>query len=265
LAVSGFTESDSVAEQRDTLHLGVSQRLQTKRGPNNNGYESRLKRATDANSRRVVDWMRLDLDVTWVNDSGDPSAGPDRFIWNKPFIPLVNTLSRTVPLQDRRSTDIFGPRRDYVGGDYMWRVSDTTAVLSDMNYDIRSGVVQQYNIGLSRLRWPNLSYYIGSRYLRRIEIGPEKGSNMVTFAATYVLDPRYTLVFSQQYDFDYRANIRSDIALIRRYHRVYMGLTYSADESLKEQAIVFSVWAEGVPEVAMGQRRYMGVGGSSGY
>jgi hypothetical protein len=265
LAVSGFAESDSVAEQRDTLHLGISQRLQTKRGPINNDYDSRLKGATDANSRRVVDWMRLDLDVTWVNNSGDTSAGPDRLIWNKPFIPLVNTLSRTVPLQDRRSTDVFGPRRNYIGGDYMWRVSDTTAVLSDMNYDMQSGVVQQYNIGLSRLRWPNFSYYVGSRYLRRIQIGPEKGSNMVTFAATYVLDPRYTLVFSQQYDFDYRANVRSDIALIRRYHRVCMGLTYSADESLKEQAIVFSVWAEGVPELAMGQRRYMRVGGSSGY
>jgi hypothetical protein len=46
----GFAESDSVAEQRDTLSIGISQRLQTKRGP--------------ADDRRTVDWMRLDTDIT---------------------------------------------------------------------------------------------------------------------------------------------------------------------------------------------------------
>jgi len=246
-----YTQSDAVAEQRDTLSVGISQRLQTKRGP--------------ADKQRTIDWMRLDMDMTWVNDSGDPSAGPDRFIWNKPFIPLVNRYSQLVPQRDRRSSDIFGPRRNYFGADYIWRLSDTTALLSDMNFDVQSGVVQQFNIGVTRLCWPNLSYYIGSRYLRRVRVLNEKGSNAVTFAATYVLDPRYTVIFSQQYDFDYTAHIRSDITLVRRYHRIYWAFTYSADESLKKNAIVFSIWPQGVPEMAIGSRRYMRIGGSSGY
>jgi hypothetical protein len=251
LTAVSYAESDSVVEQRDTLSVGVSQRLQTKRGTFEN--------------ERTVDWMRLDLDVTWVNNSGDPSAGPDQFIWNKPFIPLVDTYSTVVPPQDRRSSNIFGPRRNYVGADYIWRLSDTTALLSDMNFDMQSGVVQQFNIGFSHLRWPNLSYYVGSRYLRRVEVLGEEGSNAFTFAATYVLDPRYTVVFSQQFDFDYGANIRSDITLIRRYHRVYWGLTFSADESLKKQAIVFSIWPQGVPELGVGPRRYMKLGDSADY
>ncbi|MHC4309562.1 MAG: LPS assembly protein LptD, partial [Planctomycetota bacterium] len=208
----GYTESDSVAEQRDILNVGISQRLQTKRGP--------------ADKQRTVDWMRLDMDVTWLDSTGDSSAGADRFIWNNPFIPLVNRFSTAVPPQDRRSSDVFGPRRNYFGADYIWRVSDTTAVLSDLNYDIQSGVAQQLNVGFSRLRWPNLSYYIGSRYLKRIDNGlGEEGSNAFIFSASYVLDPRYTVVFSQQYDFDYGANIRSEITLIRRYHRLRYGIT----------------------------------------
>jgi hypothetical protein len=248
----GYTASDSVAEQRDTLSVGISQRLQTKRGR--------------GDKERTVEWMRLDTAVTWVKDSGDTSGGPDRFIWNKPFIPPVDNYARGLSSLDRRSSEVFGPRRNYFSTDYIWRVTDTTAVLSDMNFDMQSGVVQQFNIGISHLRWPNLSYYIGSRYLRRVEnnLG-EKGSNAFTFAATYVLDPRYTVVFSQQFDFDYGANIRSDISLIRRYHRVYCGLTYSADESLDKQAIVFSIWPQGVPEVALGPRRYMSLGDSSYY
>jgi hypothetical protein len=247
-----YTKSDSVAEQRDVLDVGISQRLQTKRGP--------------AGKQRTVDWMRLDVDAVFVNDSGDTSSGPDRLIWNKPFVPLLDRASTTVPVQDRRSSDIFGPRRNYLAADYTWRLSDTTAVLSDMNYDLASGVFQQFNIGFSHLRWPDLSYYIGSRYLRRLDNGlGEHGSNAFTFAATYVLDPRYTVVFSQQFDFDYGANIRSDVTLIRRYHRLSSGLTFSADESLDRQAIVFSLWLQGVPELAIGPRRYMNLGSSAGY
>jgi hypothetical protein len=252
LLAVGYAASDSVAEQRDVLSVGISQRLQTKRGP--------------SEERRTVDWMRLDAAVTWVNNSGDPSSGPDRLIWNKPFIPLVDTTGQVVPPQDRRATDVFGPRRNYISADYIWRLSDTTAVLSDLNFDMQSGVVQQFNIGFSRLVWPDLSYYVGSRYLRRVEnnLG-ERGSNVFTFAATYVLDPRYTVVFSQQYDFDYGASILSDIALIRRYHRVYWGITYSSDESLDKQAIVFSIWPQGVPEMGLGPSRYLRVGDSADY
>ncbi|MHC4617930.1 MAG: LPS assembly protein LptD, partial [Planctomycetota bacterium] len=248
----GYVANKSVADQRSTLSVGVSQRLQTKRGR--------------GDKERTVEWMRLDTAVTWVSDSGDTSGGPDRFIWNKPFIPLVDNFSRVVPPQDRRNSEVFGPRRNYFSADYIWRMSDTTAVLSDMNFDMQSGVVQQFNIGFSHLRWPNLSYYIGSRYLRRVRnnLG-EKGSNAFTFAATYVLDPRYTVVFSQQFDFEYGASVRSDISLIRRYHRVYWGLTYSADESLDKHAIVFSIWPQGVPELGMGSTRYMRVGESAAY
>jgi len=252
LTAVAYTQNESVIEQRDTLNVGISQRLQTKRGLDE--------------KQRSVDWMRLDMDVTWVNNSGDDSAGPDKFIWNKPFIPPINTVSRVIPLQDRRSSHIFGPRRNYFGADYSWLLSDTTAVLSDMNYDMQSGVLQQFNVGFSHMRWPNLQYYIGSRYLRRLDNGyGEYGSNAFTFAVTYVLDPRYTLVYSQQIDFDFGEIVRSDITLIRQYHRLYWGLSFSADESLDRQSVTFSLWPQGVPGLAFGESKYIGLGGSAGY
>ncbi len=253
-----YEENDSVVKQHDTLNVGISQRLQTKRGASDN--------------QQTVDWMRLDTDFTWVNNSESAdSTGPDRFIWNKPIVPLRVLSTPDIFHGDLSNNnnlhrfEMFGPRRNYFGADYIWRLSDTSAVLSDMHFDMQSGVVQQFNVGFSHLRWPDLSYYIGSRYLRRVEVLDEKGSNAFTFAATYVLDPRYTVVFSQQFDFDYGANIRSDIALIRRYHRVYCALTYSTDQSLDRQSIVFSIWPEGLPELAIGPRRYMGLGSSAGF
>ncbi|OHB60005.1 MAG: hypothetical protein A2167_03735 [Planctomycetes bacterium RBG_13_46_10] len=255
LTAVAYTQDDSVIEQRDALSIGLSQRLQTKRGT--------------GDKERTVDWMRLDADVTWVNDSGDTSAGPDRFIWNKPFIPLANRYSRQfnqalIPPVDRRNSVEYGPRRNYFSTDYIWNLSDTTSLMSDMNFDMQSGVVQQFNIGASVLRWPNLSYYIGSRYLKRVENGlGEKGSGMFTFAATYILDPRYTAVFSQQYDFDYGVNVLSGLTLIRRYHRINFALTYGVDESISQHSVVLSIWPEGLAELALGSRRYMDIGGSN--
>jgi hypothetical protein len=250
-----YAESDSVVDQHDTLNIGISQRLQTKRGI--------------ADKQRTVDWMRLDTDITWVSNSDGAGAGPDRFIWNNQIVPLRvlsapdifnGDLTRSL-----RRFEKWGPRRNYFGADYIWRISDTAAVLSDMNFDMQSGVVQQFNIGFSRLCWPNLSYYIGSRYLRRVRILDEEGSNAFTFALTYALDSRYTLIFAQQYDFDYGANIQSDITLIRRYHRVYCGLTLRADETLDTHSIVFSIWPQGVPELGIGSRRHIGLVDSAGY
>ena len=43
-----------------------------------------------------------------------------------------------------------------------------------------------------------MQFYLGSRYLRRIENGlGEKGSNAVTFAVNYALDSRYTKLCNQ--------------------------------------------------------------------
>ncbi|UCD29514.1 MAG: LPS assembly protein LptD, partial [Planctomycetota bacterium] len=255
LTAATYTESDDVIEQRDTLSVGISQRLQTKR--------------VTGDKMRTVDWMWLDMNVTWVSDSDTDSAGADRFIWNKPFIPLMNQYNTNLNPQsryDRRNGNIYGPRSNYLGADYMWRLSDTAAVLSDMHYDLQRGVVQQYNVGFSLLRWPDLSYYLGSRYIRRINNGfGEQGSNAFTFAATYVLDPRYTIVYSGQLDFDFGNTVRSDLTLIRQYHRVFCGITYSADASLDRQAIVFSIWPQGVPDLAIGSGRYMGTSGLTEY
>jgi hypothetical protein len=161
--------------------------------------------------------------------------------------------------------ETYGPQRDYLNADYMWQISDTTAFHGNAYYDLHQGRYEQVDVGFSRTVWPDLSYYIGSRYLRDVKVLKEHGANPFIFAATYVLDPRYTVVFSQQYDFDYGANIESSITLIRRYNRMFWSFTYSADGSLGQQGIMFSIWPEGVPEFALGTRRYTALTGPGGY
>jgi len=247
-----YVASDIVAEQRDTLDLEIAQRWQTKRGP--------------AESLRTVDWLELNTDFVWVNESDPESAGPDQILWNRPFIPLANRSGSVIAPLDRRSTDLFGPRQNYAGTDAVLRLTDATSIMGDTYFGMQTSAIEQADIGFSRLCWPDLSYYVGTRYLRRFNFGREvRSSKALTFAITYILDPRYTLVFSDQYDYGLNANIATELTLIRKYHRMSLALTFSIDGSLDERRVVLGLWPEGVPELALGLRRYMGLGASDVY
>jgi hypothetical protein len=97
-------------------------------------------------------------DFVWVSDSSNAIAGPDRFLWNQPYIPLINRTGGQVPPFDRRTTDLFGPQRDYTSASATWRISETMSVLGDVYVDMHKGTVEQVDVGFSRLSWPNLSY-----------------------------------------------------------------------------------------------------------
>jgi hypothetical protein len=246
LAVS-YWESESAAQQRNVMGLGLSQRLQTRRGL--------------GTKERTVDWLQWELDFVWVSHAADDARSPNYLIWSEPFVPLVGRFSRRLPLVDRRSSTLFAAYRDYIGTDLAWRLTDSTSILADGYYDMQDQVVSQLDIGISHVRWPDLSYYIGTRYIRDFDNGlGQKGTNAVTLAATYKIDPRYTAVLSEQYDLEYGAWIRSALSLIRQYHRLNYGITLGVDPSLQEVSIVLGLWPQGVPELGTGMNRYRDLG-----
>jgi hypothetical protein len=250
-----YEANEDTVDMRDAIHLGVSQRWQTHRGSENN--------------IRSLDWMRLDLETTWVSDAADSDIGPYNtygpagFVYNDPSIPFLR----------RRNDNYYGMARDTLNGEYAWRVSDTFSLLSDFNYDIDDGHVQQFNVGVSRFVHPDISYYVGTRYLRPVIIPVDKnndgtaeyteeGSNSFVTAITYRLSPRYVASFSQEYNFDFGESIRSDLTLVRQYHRMFYAVSVSFDDSLDRNAIMFSIWPQGIREMAVGSRRHAGLTGS---
>lgn len=245
-----YEETEAGIKQRDTINTGLSQRWQTHRG--------------EGEDRRSVDWLRWDVDSTWLAHTADediPSPntfGPASFIYNDPSIPVFL----------RRHDEYYGMARDTINSETEWRVSDTTSILSDMNYDTRSGVVQQFDAGLSRYVYPDLSYYLGSRYLRPVIVDipsdgiHEEGSQSVVGAVTYQVSPRYWLSYSQEYNFDFGKNVRNDFAIIRQYHRLFYAFELSLDQSTNNDSVMLSVWPQGVKELALGSRRYTGLVGT---
>ncbi len=246
-----YRGDEDVIDMRNFMNFGLSQRWQTRRGP--------------VEKRRNLDWMRLDVDATFLSDTEEHSIsqpgqalyGPAKFIWNDPAIPI----------HKRRDSTMWGMVRDSINADYNWRISDTTIFMTDLNYDTKAGVIQQYNVGVMRYVYPDISYYVGSRYFRPVtidvpesDVNPERvheeGSNSVIGSITYALNNRYSLILSEEYNLDYGHNVRSEISLLRRYHRLYCGLTFSVDESREQKSLTFSLWPQGVKELAFGDRKY---------
>jgi len=247
LLAVGYLADNSAGEQRDLVRLGLSQRWQTKRGVGKN--------------RRTVDWLRFDLDITMLDNPDETYGNSNQLLWNTPMTPLIDRFSSSAPPDDRRVYNAYGPNRSYLGAGLQWRITDTTALLADGYYDVVGGVWRRINAGVARVCWPDLSTYIGTRYMRDTDNGlGQIGSNVFTFAATYRLDPRYAMVFSNQFDFKYGENIRSDITLVRRYHRLNYGLTFRVNESMDRTSLVFSLWPQGIGEMALGLGRDLSSG-----
>lgn len=243
LAVS-YWEEEAVAKQRDVMNVGITQRWQTKRGV--------------GKKQRTVDWIRWDLNATWVNKASETWNGPSHLMWNRPLVPVRHGYTGVVPGRDRRTSDFYGATRNYIGSDFVWRISDSTAILGDCYFDMAAGVVRQTQWGISHMRWPDLSLYLGSSYLRDVQNSEgQVGTHALTFSALYKLDPRYSVVLSHQYDTDYGASIRSEMTLLRKYHRLNYGLTFRMDESLDTSSVIFSLWPEGIHELGFGAGRYV--------
>ena len=236
--IAMFEGSDDVIAMRDMVNFGLSQKWQTHRGPENN--------------RHTVDWMRLDIDATIVsNPEGSERGnirtyGPSRFIWN----------NQNIPLLIRRTSGQYGIVRNSIGADYEWQISDTTSILSDLVWDIQSGKLQQTDIGITKYVFPDMSFYLGHRYLRNVQYttdhGPENGSSALIAAMSYALNQRYTMTFMTEHNLEYGGMVRGELSLIRRYHRLYYGLTVALDQSLETSSLMLNVWPQGVTEMFMG-------------
>jgi len=207
--------------------VGIYQRLQTKRGP--------------AADQRNVDWMRLDLVAMFYDtNQGDGRPSNGDFFWYRPEYSLP---------------------RNSLNGHYSWQVSDSTAFLSNLNYDLNRGIIGQADAGVALSRDPRARYYAGWRWLRDLD------SELGTFGLNYQLTRKYSFSAFEQYDFDFDGgrNTATNVSLIRKFERWYAGVTVTFIQRRAqddEVAVMLTLWPEGVPELRLGSRQ-LDVFGSS--
>lgn len=132
--------------------------------------------------------------------------------------------------------------RDSVNADALWRISDSTAVLADAQYNLDEGELATASIGLAARRDEYLSYFVGTRYIEVLN------SNITTVAVTYQLTPKYTIGVSGSYDFGEGDRVRNSLTLTRKFDRFFMAVQVYRDETNDESGFTFNLYPEGITQ-----------------
>ncbi len=203
--------------------FGVKQIFQTKRGV--------------GEREKVTDLLTLNVEAGFF---GDPQEDELATGWVNPLEP---ENSRT---------------RNHVLFETIYRLSDTTTLLYDVNWDLNDRAVDRHNIALAIERSPRLSYVIGLRHAQDIDY------TIVGGGVNYKLTEKHTVGTRLWYDIERDELGSLAVTYIRKLPRWYFAVNFETDEVLEDTTITVAVWPEGIPEWTLGSRRFTGLATSTG-
>jgi hypothetical protein len=226
--------------------------------------------------KRSVDFLRLDTSVTLVNHDVDDFDLPNRFYFSTPEPqygkqPILNSDLANLDLARREQ--INQTLSDHTQVDWTWLMSDTTALVGDMNNNIHDGVISQANAAIAVQRTPRMSYYVGTLYLRngdpfrnQYEYFLDKGtldkrirnadSHFLTTGTSYQLNRKYTFSVAHQYDIDRGSDAYTQVVIIRKFPHWYGAFSFGLDAIRDSLSFSVSFWPEGTDQIALGSRRF---------
>lgn len=148
--------------------------------------------------------------------------------------------------------------RNYLSAEAIYRLSDSTSVLYDINYDFIDGNIDRQNVALAVERSPRMAYVFGWRQAEDISM------NLVGGGFNYKINEKHIIAMRSYWDIDSGRVGEYAIAYIRKLPRWYFSVSFEYDNIDDEYNVSLSIWPEGVPEWTLGSRRFTGLGTSTG-
>ncbi|NLX15334.1 MAG: LPS assembly protein LptD [Phycisphaerales bacterium] len=217
-----FAEGIETIDDFYGTSIALRQRWQTKRG--------------SPGAWRNVDWITLDIEANFFGNQPRYMDDIGRFYANRP----ENSNARS-----------------HVRADFSYRISDTTVVLSDANFDMNDGRLDLFNLSYAVERSPRFSYFVGYRLI------DDTDSHLVGGGINYKISTKYTTATRLYYDLERNEMETFDITIIRKFPRWYASLTLEVDNIENDFGVSLSMWPEGAPQATMGSRKYTGVAEST--
>jgi lipopolysaccharide assembly outer membrane protein LptD (OstA) len=125
--------------------------------------------------------------------------------------------------------------RNALNADASWRVTDNTIILADAQYNLDQDKLATAALGVLLRRDPTESLYIGNRYIADLK------SNIVSVSGNYQISPKYSLGFSQAFDFGLGKDVSSSLSVVRNFDRFVMSFNFSHDQISGQTGFSFSI------------------------
>ncbi|MFQ5806724.1 MAG: LPS assembly protein LptD [Phycisphaerae bacterium] len=220
--ITPFDEGIETIDDFYGAMFGVRQVWQTKRGG-----EGR---------QRTVDLLTFDLEAGFFGDRQDERS---------------NGYANLIRPEDSRT-------RNYVSGDLIYRVSDTTSVLYEFNLDVNDWSFDRHNVSVAIERLPRLAYIFGWRHAGDIDLDLAGGGY------NYKLSEKHITAFRLWYDMDRGELGEIAVAYVRKLPRWYFAVNFEVNEVFDDFTLSVSLWPEGIPEWTLGSRRFTGLSTTTG-
>jgi hypothetical protein len=130
--------------------------------------------------------------------------------------------------------------RDSVNAQSTWRVSDQTIVLADEEWNADTDVLATASLGVAVKHDPRITYFIGTRYIAPLD------SNITTFAISYDISKKYTVAFSQSFDFSQAQDVNTTGYIIRKFDSFTGALQIFYDATVDESGVSFNLYPNGM-------------------
>ncbi len=187
-------------------------------------------------TRRKVDFLTWDLELGLFNGATGDDKTNGFVSYTRPELSVA---------------------RNYLNSSVVWRVNDRTAFLSEVNYDVNDGEIDVLNMSLAVERTPRMSYLVGYRFIE------EADSGLFGFDFNYKMTEKHTLAIRQSYDVEAGRTADFTVALIRRFPNWFTALSFELDEAENDFGVTLSIWPQGLPQAALGPRRFTGIADSA--
>jgi hypothetical protein len=204
--------------------IALHQKWQTKRG--------------GAGQWRSVDFFTLNVSATWYTNQPDELGSAD-FNRKDHGIDFGVTPSGFRGLYFPSLPEASIPRSS-INADALWRISDSTVVLSDAAWNMDDQTLATTSIGMAVQRDIRLGYFVGTRYIG------ELNSTIASFAVNYMLTTKYSLAFSQSYNLTDRKNQNSNFTIIRNFDRFLLSFSLYYDAVNEQSGFEFGVFPTGL-------------------
>jgi hypothetical protein len=169
-------------------------------------------------AQQTVDWLILDLEGAFYHNR------------NGPFI---------IDRDGKRAFDHLDFRTD-------WRVTDSTRLWTDSQYNTAAGALEFFAIGATVVHSPRLTYTLGHRYI------PDGEVSRTYVSANYRLNEKWHVGFLEQFDFDDMRSAQTTFTLTRRMNRWLARLRLDVDPGEDETFVGLEFQPMGLPEVRIG-------------
>ncbi len=130
--------------------------------------------------------------------------------------------------------------RNSINGDLTWRISDNTVLLSDFSQNLDKNRLATASIGLVLRRDEVTDLYVGNRYIADLN------SNITTVALDYELSSKYTVNFSQSFDFGTGNNVETSVGVTRKFDAFFAVFRAFHNETTNQNGVGINVYPNGV-------------------